>query len=77
MKKITEFFEGLAKLIWDFFTDKNNDGDEKRLLGVASILIGFFYGVQPNPDPTVLWAYLGFGGTLLGVSAFSDKIPRN
>jgi len=75
--KVKEMFASVKKIIRDFITDKNDDGDEKRLLGIASILIGFYYGLQPNPDSMVLWAYFGFGGTLLGVSAYADKIPRN
>lgn len=77
MNKLKEWLHNLGKLIWDFVTDKNNDGDEKRFLGIAAILIGFYYGFQPAADVTILWAYLGFGGVLLGVSAFTDKIPRN
>ena len=71
-----KFFDKVGKLVWDFLTDKNNDGDEKRVLGTASILVGFIYGYQASANPQVFWGYLVFGGVLLGVAAFTDKIPR-
>jgi hypothetical protein len=76
LMKIKELFDKAGKLAWDFVTDKNNDGDEKRVLGIASVILGMVYGFQANSNPQVLWAYLIFGGVLLGVAAFTDKIPK-
>lgn len=68
----------VGKLIWDFITDKNNDGDEKRVLGIVSVIIGFVYPFQaPYADSGIMWAYLGFGGALLGIASVADRVPNN
>lgn len=74
--KIKEMRDKLGKLLWDFVTDKNNDGDEKRILGVISIILGYIYGWKAGADPAIFGVYLSFGGCLLGVAAFADKIPK-
>lgn len=77
LQKIKEIPGKIGKLVWDFVTDKNNDGDEKRVLGIVSVALGFFYGFGvANPDPQIFWGYLVFGGVLLGVAAFTDRIPK-
>ncbi len=77
IEKIKSAIEKSGTLCWDFVTDKNNDGDEKRFLGIASVILGFIYGFQnANPNPQIMWGYLIFGGALLGVAAFTDKIPK-
>lgn len=74
--RIKDAFDKAGKLAWDFVTDKNNDGDEKRALGVAAVIIGFVYGFRPEADAAILWAYFAFGGALLGVASLADKIPK-
>lgn len=77
LQKIKAIPGKIGKLVWDFVTDKNNDGDEKRVLGIVSVVLGFFYGfTAANPESQIFWGYFAFGGILLGVAAFTDKIPK-
>jgi hypothetical protein len=74
-EKVSAVGGKISKLIWDFLTDKNNDGDEKRFLGFVSVVMGLIYPfISKTVDDKIMWAYLIFGGTLLGVAAFADKI---
>ena len=71
-----KFFDNIGKLIWDFVTDKNNDGDEKRALGTISIILGFIYSFRPDANVLILTELFTFGGGLLSVAAIADKIPK-
>lgn len=75
MGKIKDFFKKLGGGIWDFISDKNNSGDEKRILGIISVGLGFWYGFTPGANQYIMTTYLAFGGALLGVASLADKIP--
>ena len=63
------------KKIGDFFLDKSNNGDEKRLLGVAFLGAGLVYalGVFGKPDNGILITVLTTGTGLLGLAVVGDK----
>lgn len=75
MGKIGEFLKKIGAAIWDFVSDKNNSGDEKRVLGIIVIGIALWYGFTPGASPLILAEYFAFGGGLLGIAAAADKIP--
>lgn len=75
MDKIKAFFKKIGGAIWDFISDKNNSGDEKRVLGIIVIGIALWYGFTPGASPLILAEYFAFGGGLLGIAAAADKIP--
>jgi hypothetical protein len=75
MDKIKAFFKVIFSALWDFISDKNNSGDEKRVLGIVVVGFAIWYGFQPTANPLILAEYLAFGGGLLGVAAAADKIP--
>lgn len=65
----------LLAMVWDFVSDKNNSGDEKRVLGIIVIGVALWYGFTANANPLILAEYFAFGGGLLGIAAAADKIP--
>lgn len=75
MDKIKAFLKKIGGAIWDFISDKNNSGDEKRVLGIIVIGIALWYGFTPGASPLILAEYFAFGGGLLGIAAAADKIP--
>lgn len=75
MNKIGEFFKKIFSAIWDFISDKNNSGDEKRVLGIITIGYCFWYGTQPTANPLILAEYIALGTGLLGIASAADKIP--
>lgn len=75
MEKIKAFLKKIGGAIWDFISDKNNSGDEKRVLGIIVIGIALWYGFTPGASPLILAEYFAFGGGLLGIAAAADKIP--
>ena len=73
-QNIVKFVKGAWKLISDPFKDKNNDWDEKRILGVGFLVGGFFYAVKSfGPvDTSVLTILIGTGISLLGGAIVGD-----
>jgi len=65
----------LLAMLWDFISDKNGSGDEKRVLGIVVIGFALWYGFTPVANPLILAEYFAFGGGLLGIAAAADKIP--
>ncbi len=69
MNAIKSFF----KKIGDFFLDKNNSGDEKRLFGIAFLvgaLVAFFTDVSVEK----CIAMASIGGGLLGMAVVGDTM---
>ncbi|MFA6336168.1 MAG: hypothetical protein WCX48_11590 [Bacteroidales bacterium] len=75
MDKIKAFFKKIGGAIWDFISDKNNSGDEKRVLGIVTIAIALWYGFQDTANPLILAEYFAFGSGLLGIASVADKVP--
>lgn len=75
MKKLKEAMKKIVLAIWDFISDKNNSGDEKRVLGIITVAIALWYGVQPTANPLIFAEYITFGSGLLGIASMADKVP--
>ena len=75
MDKIKAFFKKFGSAIWDFVSDKNNSGDEKRVLGIIVVGVAIWYGFTPTANPLILAEYFTFGGGLLGIASLADKVP--
>lgn len=63
----------LGKTLYDFITDANGDGDEKRILGIALIVAAVVY-LFLRGDIGGFSALAGFGGGLLGLGVVGDKV---
>ena len=72
MVRIKAFFKKVFQAIWDFISDKNNSGDEKRVLGIITIGYCFWYGTQPIANPLILAEYIALGTGLLGIASMAD-----
>lgn len=75
MGKIKAFFKKVFGAIWDFISDKNNSGDEKRVLGIIVVGVAIWYGFQPAANPVIIAEYFSFGAGLLGIASMADKVP--
>ena len=64
-----------GKTLYDFITDANGDGDEKRILGIALIIIAVIYICLIKPgDVAGFSAIAAFGGGLLATAVVGDKV---
>ena len=73
--KIKAFGAAVWKVVSDPFQDKNGDWDEKRILGVAFLVVGLLYAVGivgKAPDSGILTIILGTGISLLGGAIVGD-----
>lgn len=61
--------------IADFFLDKDNSGDEKRLFGIVFLIAAICYAfLKESPDNLTLVTLVSTGTGLLGLAVIGDGV---